>query len=91
MELFRGENNNKLSVTYWMNKLQNLDTKKYICNLKSSVKLKDNNKKNNLITPYGLKTFKTQKKIKQIQEKTTSGIAVHTLGMVFMRMELNLV
>ena len=40
---------------------------------------------------YNLKTFKTQKKIKLIQGKNNIWYCGLTLGMVFMRMGLNLV
>lgn len=68
-----GENNNKLSVTYWMNKLQNLDTKKNIfVTLNPFMKpLKETIIKRIIYEHpiYNLKTFKTQKKIKLIQGK----------------------
>ena len=68
-----GENNNKLSVTYWMNKLQNLDTKKNIfVTLNPFMKpLKETIIKKIIYDHpiYNFKTFKTQKKIKLIQGK----------------------
>ena len=68
-----GENNNKLSVTYWMNKLQNIDTKKNIfVTLNPSMKPSKETIIKRIIYDhpiYNLKTFKTQKKIKLIQGK----------------------
>ena len=68
-----GENSNKLSVTYWMNKLQNLDTNKNIfVTLNPYMKPSKNKTIKRIIYDhpiYSLKTFKTQKKIKQIQGK----------------------
>ena len=68
-----GENNKKLSVTYWMNKLQNLDTNKNIfVTLNPYMKPSKNKTIKRIIYDhpiYSLKTFKTQKKIRQIQGK----------------------
>ena len=68
-----GENSNKLSVTYWMNKLQNLDTNKNIfVTLNPYMKPSKNKTIKRIIYDhpiYSLKTFKTQKKIRQIQGK----------------------
>ena len=68
-----GENNNKLSVTYWMNKLQNIDSKKNIfVTLNPSMKPSKETIIKRIIYDhpvYNLKTFKTQKKIKLIQGK----------------------
>ena len=68
-----GENNNKLSVTYWMNKLQNLDTKKNIfVTLNPSMKPSKEKIIKRIIYDhpvYNIKTFETQKKIKLIQGK----------------------
>jgi len=68
-----GNNNNQLSVTYWMNKLQNLDTKTNIfVTLNPFVKPSKNKiiKRIKYKHPmYDLKTFETQKKVKLIQGK----------------------
>ena len=83
----------KTCVTYWLNKLQNLDTNEnYFLTLNPIFKINENKiiKKVNFTHPYlNIKSFNMQKNLKNCKEKNEHGFPEVTLVTVFTRTDLN--
>ena len=76
-----GEKNNNLTVTYWMNKLQKLNTKKNILISLNPSRTPQKEKIFRTIAYehpiFNFKTFENQKKIEHLQGEEEFGSAVH--------------
>ena len=87
------ENKSEISVSYWMNKLQNLNTNKnFFVTLNPPFKPDSKKVERQIVYEhpmYDFKTFETQKKFSQCKVKITYGSVVLTLVMDFMKMESN--